>query len=68
MYLGEKIDVGQSNNYVQNVIEYDVLENGIVVGTACENDYGRVFSNNDSTFIAKGLLPNWLARKLYVKS
>jgi len=66
MPCGEKIVVGQSNNYVQNVIEYEVFDDGIAVETACQNDYGRVLSNNDKTFIAKEFLPNWLAKKLYL--
>ncbi len=66
MQFGKPLYNGSKNNYEQNVIDYIIGEKGVLVSTACRNDYGRVICNNDLTFVPKASLPNWVARKLYL--
>lgn len=66
MQFGEPLYNGSKNNYEQNIVDYIIGEKGVLVSTACMNGYGRVICNNDITFISKSLLPNWVARKLYL--
>lgn len=64
--LNSMVHVDGSNNYEKTVMEVTLYNDGIVVETACRNEYGGLYGNNDRQFVAKATLPNYAARKLYL--
>lgn len=63
--LNTMVHVDGSNNYEQTDMEVTLYDDGIVIETACRNEYGGLYGNNDKQFIEKASLPNYAARKLY---
>lgn len=59
------VHVDGSKNYEVTVMEVTLYDDGIVIETACRNEYGGLYGNNDRQFVAKTTLPNFAARKLY---
>lgn len=58
--------INGSNNYRQNIMFVTMEHNGIYVSTACVNDYGNTWSNEDGQIIPFDNLSNYIMRKLFL--
>ena len=58
--------VDGSNNYRQDKMFVVIQNNGIVVETACINEYGGEYNNDDRQFIPYKRLSNYVMRKLFL--
>lgn len=58
--------VDGSNNYRQDKMFVGVQEKGIIVETACINEYGGEYNNDDRQFIPYKRLSNYVMRKLFL--
>lgn len=60
--------VDGSNNYRQDkmFVGVDLQKGGIIVETACINEYGGEYNNNDRQFIPNERLSNYVMRKLFL--
>lgn len=58
------VDFSRGNNYEDTHISVDVLNDSIVVGTFCINEFGSAWDNENYTRVKKEDVPFFAARKL----
>ena len=58
------VDFSQGNNYESTHISVRVLDNEIIVGTFCINQYGSAWDNENYTRVKKEDIPLFAAKKL----
>ena len=58
------VDFSRGNNYEDTHISVDVLNDSIVVGTFCVNEYGSAWDNENYTRVKKEDIPLFAAKKL----
>ena len=58
------VDFSRGNNYEDTHISVDVLNDSIVVGTFCVNEFGSAWDNENHTRVKKEDVPFFAAKKL----